>query len=99
MSDINACPRRRVPERTCVACRRKDSKGSLLRLVRTATGEILIDKAGKQNGRGAYLCPFRNCWESAVKGTRLEYVLKGKIELESKKRLLEYGQTLPVRYG
>ncbi len=99
MSRVQAGVKRHTPERTCLACRRKDSKGSLVRLVRTADNEVLIDKKGKLKGRGAYLCPFRGCWESAIKGNRLEYVLKGKIESESRKRLLEYGQALPVRLG
>lgn len=89
--------RKHVPERTCIICRRKTSKGDLIRLVLVATGGVEVDIGGKLKGRGAYLCPFRDCWNVAVKGGRLEYSLKGKIDAEGRKRLSDYGQTLPER--
>lgn len=89
--------KKHVPERTCIVCRRKTRKGDLIRLVRVATGVVEIDIGGKLKGRGAYLCPFRDCWNVAVKSGRLEYSLKGKIDAEGRKGLSEYGQTLPER--
>ncbi|HEU0165349.1 MAG TPA: YlxR family protein [Thermomicrobiales bacterium] len=55
-----------VPRRTCVACRESDDKRSLTRIVRTPEGTVEIDPTGKKNGRGAYLCDRRSCWERAV---------------------------------
>ena len=42
------------------------------RVVKTADGEIILDKTGKKNGRGAYICCNRECLEKAIKAKRLE---------------------------
>jgi hypothetical protein len=52
------------------------SKRDLVRLVRTPEGQLVIDKTGKQNGRGAYLCHQRSCWEAALRGRQLSKALK-----------------------
>jgi predicted RNA-binding protein YlxR (DUF448 family) len=59
-----------------VICRTIDSKRELVRLVRTPEGLLAVDKTGKQNGRGAYLCRQRSCWEAAIKGRHLGKALK-----------------------
>jgi len=52
-----------VPERMCVACRRRRPKGELLRLLLTPAG-VEIDPTGKKPGRGAYVCKDSpECWE------------------------------------
>lgn len=55
-----------VPLRTCIACRAVRAKRELIRVVRTPEGHICIDSTGKMNGRGAYLCRNRRCWQSAI---------------------------------
>ncbi|MBN4064826.1 YlxR family protein [Dehalococcoides mccartyi] len=45
-----------IPTRTCVVCREKRPRIELLRIVRTPKGEIVIDKTGRMDGRGAYVC-------------------------------------------
>lgn len=35
-------------------------------------GSIFIDKTGKANGRGAYICDDSECLEKAIKSKRLE---------------------------
>lgn len=51
-----------VPERTCVACRRKRPQGELLRLTRTPEGWQWQE--GARSGRGAYVCADTPaCWE------------------------------------
>ena len=97
VSKIKNSKQKHIPERTCVACRGKAAKGELIRLVRTATGDVQVDNSGKLHGRGAYLCAFRDCWDAGLKGSRLEYTIRGKIDAESRKRLWEYRQTLPER--
>ena len=47
---------RRVPSRTCVACRTVRPKRELMRVVRTPAGEIILDASGRAPGRGAYVC-------------------------------------------
>lgn len=68
--------RKHVPQRTCVICRTVHGKRELVRLVRTPEGQLVIDKTGKQNGRGAYLCRQRSCWEAALTGQQLGKALK-----------------------
>jgi len=52
------------------------SKGDLVRIVRTPAGEIKVDTTGKLAGRGAYLCPRRECWRAALDGKRIAQALK-----------------------
>ena len=44
-----------IPVRECVCCRQKAAKAELIRIVKCETG-FLVDVAGKQQGRGAYIC-------------------------------------------
>ncbi len=41
-------------------------------MVKTTEGEILLDKTGKKNGRGAYICCREECLEKAIKSKRFE---------------------------
>jgi predicted RNA-binding protein YlxR (DUF448 family) len=45
-----------VPERTCLACRRRRPKPELIRIVRTPAGLPEVDPQGRADGRGAYVC-------------------------------------------
>ena len=51
----------KVPMRRCVGCGQSKDKKQLLRIVRTPQGEILPDRTGRANGRGAYLCNDPGC--------------------------------------
>lgn len=48
------------------------SKKELIRVIKTPQGEILLDATGKQNGRGAYVCPSGECLKKAIKSKGLE---------------------------
>lgn len=68
---------RRVPIRTCVACRTSGGKRGLLRVVRLpAEAGIELDLTGKKGGRGAYVCPTASCVGLALKQKKLERSLK-----------------------
>ena len=84
-----------VPERSCIACRRKRPKWEMVRIVCTPQGSVEIDSRGKKAGRGAYLCRIRGCWEIALRGRRLEHALKAEIQLEKRTELAAYGEALP----
>jgi len=84
-----------IPRRTCVACRQVRSKRELVRVVRTPTGGVVVDETGKLNGRGAYLCRQRLCWDKALKQNKLERALKTSLPAESRTRLLEFAAQLP----
>ncbi len=54
-------------------------KRTMLRILRTPEGEIVLDTTGKKNGRGAYLCYSSTCLEKARKNKGLERSLQVKI--------------------
>jgi len=87
---------RHIPQRSCIACRETKTKRELIRLVCSAS-VVEIDPKGKKAGRGAYLCPARECWETGLKGNRLEYVLRTKLTLENLQTLVEYSKSLPKK--
>ena len=78
---------RKAPVRTCIACRTSGDKRSLLRIVRTPTGEIVVDHTGKMSGRGAYICPQPECLRRAVKEKRLPRALRTEIPEEILRQL------------
>ena len=81
-----------VPQRTCVACRAVKPKQELIRLVRVFDGSVEVDINGKKSGRGAYLCGEPECWETGLKGDRLENVLRTKLTQENRRQLIKDGQ-------
>ena len=70
---------RKVPIRTCIACRETSEKRTLVRIVRTPTGEVRLDSSGKMAGRGAYLCDRKECLTQAIKHKKLDRALKCEI--------------------
>ena len=67
---------KKIPMRQCVGCREMKPKRELIRVIRTSEDAIQIDATGKKNGRGAYICPKRECLDLAVKSKGLERSLK-----------------------
>ena len=63
---------KKIPLRQCIGCRESKPKNELIRIIRTPDGEICFDKTGRQNGRGAYICPNKSCLNKAVKSRSLE---------------------------
>lgn len=70
------------PQRTCMGCNNKKDKKDLIRIVKNKENQISIDKTGKQEGRGAYLCDNIQCLEKVIKSKRLERILDCKISEE-----------------
>ncbi len=87
---------RHIPERTCVACRRREAKRGLIRLVRTPEGQVEVDPTGRKAGRGAYLCPRPACWEEALRRRVLNRALRVVLTPEEVERLQQYGRSLPA---
>ena len=58
--------------RMCVGCGEMKPKSELVRVVKTTEGEIKLDKTGKLNGRGAYICKEEKCLLAAGKAKRFE---------------------------
>lgn len=76
-----------LPKRTCMGCNQIKLKKELIRIVKNKEGQIFIDKTGKANGRGAYLCNDIECLEKLIKTKRLERIFETKIEPELYERL------------
>ncbi len=91
---VNPQPVKRVPQRTCVACRKIRTKQELIRLVRTLDGGVEVDVAGKKTGRGAYLCLEQECWVAAFKGIRLEHTLRVTLTQDNREQLIKCGESL-----
>ena len=66
----------------CVACREMKEKDALVRIVKSADGEISIDKTFKKNGRGAYICKSIPCLEKSKKTKALNRAFKCEIPQE-----------------
>ena len=73
---------KKQPQRTCMGCNEKKDKKELIRIVKNKENEISIDKTGKKEGRGAYICDNINCLEKLIKSKRLEKVFDMKISEE-----------------
>ena len=73
---------KKIPLRQCIGCGEMKSKKEMIREIKTAEGEILLDATGRKNGRGAYLCPSMECFKKAVKGRGLERSFKMAIPRE-----------------
>ena len=71
-----------IPQRTCIGCNSQKNKKDLIRVVKNKDGVISIDKTGKANGRGAYICDNVECLEKAIKTKRLERTFETKISEE-----------------
>lgn len=72
----------KIPMRQCTGCREMKSKKEMIRVLKTAEDEIILDSTGKKNGRGAYLCFSMDCLEKAIKSHGLERSLKASIPEE-----------------
>ena len=67
---------RKIPMRKCIGCQEMKSKKEMMRVIRTPEDELVLDTTGRKNGRGAYLCFSKECFEKAVKNKGLERSLK-----------------------
>lgn len=73
---------KKIPLRQCLGCREMKPKKELLRVVRSAEGEISLDLRGKANGRGAYVCPNSACLKKAIKAKALSRAFDTEIPQE-----------------
>ncbi len=87
-----------IPQRTCIICRTLRAKRELMRVVAVAENHLEVDPTGKKNGRGAYLCRQRVCWDHVLENpTRLTSALKlqSPIAVDDLASLREFSATLP----
>ena len=73
---------KKIPLRQCVGCGQMKAKKEMMRVIKTAEGDISLDITGKKNGRGAYLCMQKECLQKARKNKGLERSFKMSIPEE-----------------
>ncbi len=66
---------KKIPMRKCLGCNEMKPKRELIRAVKSPDGEVSLDLTGKKSGRGAYICPCKECFKKARKAKRLERAL------------------------
>ena len=78
---------KKIPMRKCVGCQEMKSKKEMIRVLKTSEEEFVLDATGKKNGRGAYICPSKECFAKAVKCKGLERSFKHSIPKEVYEKL------------
>ena len=73
---------KQIKRRCCVSCRQIKEKSEFLRIVKLADGKIFVDKTGKAQGRGAYVCKKEKCAADVRKKRRLDKQFKMKVDTE-----------------
>lgn len=63
---------KKVPLRRCLGCFESKPKNELIRIVKSQDGDISLDKTGKKQGRGAYICYNKECLEKVIKTKKLD---------------------------
>jgi predicted RNA-binding protein YlxR (DUF448 family) len=79
---INLQKQKKIPQRKCIACQDRDAKRDLVRIVKNKEGQIFLDKTGKANGRGAYICNCVECLNKAIKSKALSRAFKMEVPEE-----------------
>ncbi len=51
---------------------------------------MIVDRLGKESGRGAYLCRTEPCWTGGIEKGRLERSLKLSLTAEDRAQLQEF---------
>ena len=82
--------------RKFVGCQEMKSKKEMLRILKTAENEFVLDATGRKNGRGAYLCFSKECLEKARKNKGLERSFKQTIPKEVYENLEKELENLEV---
>lgn len=72
---------KREPLRMCIVCRTMKPKRELFRIV-VQDEEVRLDRTGRSQGRGAYICRSEECVTAAEKQHRAERALHRKTAAE-----------------
>ena len=70
------------PVRTCLGCRQRAPRSSLLRVV-ARDGRAVVDTAARLPGRGAWVHPESGCIETAIKRHAFGRALKTEVNATS----------------
>ena len=78
---------KKIPMRTCIGCGTSKPKKELIRIVLTREEELLVDKTGRANGRGAYLCDDPACLQRAIKRKALNRAFRTQVPDDAAQQL------------
>lgn len=73
---------KKIPLRQCVGCGEMKNKKEMMRILKTSDEGIVLDRTGRKNGRGAYLCVSMECLQKARKNKGIERSFKMRIPEE-----------------
>ena len=93
---------KKIPMRQCIGCREMKAKKDMIRVLKTASAEdespeVILDATGRKHGRGAYICPNRDCLELAMKNKGLERSFKMAISKDVYEMLAKEMEQLETR--
>ena len=80
---------KKIPTRRCTGCGEHFPKNTLIRVLRTPEGDVILDLTGKKSGRGAYICKSASCLKKARKSKRIESSLECSVSDEIYNRMEE----------
>ena len=80
---------KKIPYRLCIACRESKPQKELIRIVKTSDNMYEIDKSGKLNGRGSYICNNDECINKLIKQRSLNKIFKCNISQDVYDKLKE----------
>ena len=79
---------KKIPLRTCIACKQSKPKKELVRIVKSGEN-ISLDLTGRANGRGAYVCNDAECIKKLNKQKLLNKVFSMQVEQSVYDKILE----------
>ncbi len=79
---------KKIPMRTCIACKANKPKKELIRIVKNGE-EIKLDRTGRLNGRGAYICDDIECAKKLKKAKLLNRAFSCPVSEEVYDRIME----------
>ena len=80
---------KKIPMRTCIACRTEKPKKELIRIVKNKENVFAVDRTGKLAGRGAYICDDNNCVQKFLKKRLLNHAFEMEVSEEVYKSIEE----------
>ena len=81
---------KKIPMRMCVACKQMQPKKELVRIVKNNEGKIFIDLSNKANGRGAYICKTKECFDKCIRTKALNRAFKCEIDNQTIEELSNF---------
>lgn len=81
--------KKKIPLRKCIACNENKPKKELIRVVKNKDNYVDVDTTGRMNGRGAYICPSKECFDKVKKNKKLVKALEIEIPDEVYDKLNE----------